>query len=121
MEHWAYFLGKLKSIKEGQGTLLDHTMAAWGTAQGEAGHSLTNLPLMLCGGAGLGVKHQGHIAKKDMWVGSVWETMVDRLGMPRTRLFRTALPGRPQQRRHQGSDLAGECRGRRRGKGRSAA
>jgi hypothetical protein len=89
MEHWAYFLGKLKSIKEGQGTLLDHTMAAWGTAQGEAGHSLKDLPLMLCGGAGLGLKHQGHVAKKDLWIGSVWETMVDRIGMP--------LPGSPER------------------------
>lgn len=82
MEHFAYFLGKLKSIKEGQGTLLDHTMVAWGTAQGEGGHALTDLPMMLCGGAGLGLKHQGHLAKKDMWVGSVWETMVAQLGMP---------------------------------------
>lgn len=89
MEQWAYFLGKLKSIKEGQGTLLDHTLAVWGTAQGEAGHSLDKLPLMLCGGAGLGVKHQGHLAKKDMWVGSVWETMLDRVGMP--------IPATPEQ------------------------
>jgi hypothetical protein len=82
MEQWAYFLGRLKSIKEGQGTLLDHTMAAWGTAQGESGHALTDLPLMLCGGRGFGLKHQGHVVKKDMWVGSVWETMIDRVGMP---------------------------------------
>jgi hypothetical protein len=86
---WAYFLGKLKSIKEGQGTLLDHTMAVWGTVQGEAGHSLTDLPLMLAGGAGLGIKHQGHLAKKDLWIGSVWETMIDRIGMP--------LPGSPER------------------------
>jgi len=89
MEQWAYFLGRLKGIKEGQGTLLDHTMAAWGTVQGEAGHNLTDLPLMLCGGAGLGLKHQGHVAKKDAWIGSVWETMIDRLGMP--------LPGSPEK------------------------
>jgi hypothetical protein len=95
MEHWAYFLGKLKSVKEGQGTLLDHTLAAWGTAQGDAGHALTDLPLMLCGGSALGVKHQGHIAKKDMWVGSVWETMVDRLGMPNP-----GTPERPFQAGH---------------------
>lgn len=82
LEHWAYFLGKLKNTKEGQGTLLDHTLAAWGTAQGESGHSLKDLPLMLCGGTAMGVKHQGHVAKPDMWVGSVWETMVDRVGMP---------------------------------------
>jgi hypothetical protein len=89
MEQWAYFLGKLKSIKEGQGTLLDHTMAAWGTVQGEAGHSLTDLPLLLCGGAGLGIKHQGHVSKKGAWIGSVWETMIDRIGMP--------LPGTPEK------------------------
>ena len=89
MEQWAYFLGRLKGIKEGQGTLLDHTMAVWGTVQGEAGHSLTDLPLLLCGGAGLGLKHQGHVSKKDAWLGSVWETMVDRIGMP--------LPGTPER------------------------
>jgi hypothetical protein len=89
LTEWAYFLGKLKSTQEGQGTLLDHTMAAWGTVQGEAGHAVTDLPLMLCGGAGLGLKHQGHLAKKDVWIGSVWETMIDRLGMP--------LPGSPER------------------------
>jgi hypothetical protein len=91
MEHFAYFLGKLKSIKEGQGNLLDHTMAVWGTSQGEAGHALKDLPLMLCGGAGLGLKHQGHVEKKDMWVGSVWQTMLDRLGMPLPENFQAGL------------------------------
>ncbi len=82
MEHWAYFIGKLKSIKEGNGTLLDHTMAAWATTQGEGGHSEKKLPLMLCGGKALGLKHQGHLPKNDMKIGSVWQTMLDRLGMP---------------------------------------
>jgi hypothetical protein len=44
---------------------------------------------MLAGGAGLGIKHQGHLAKKDVWIGSVWETMIDRIGMP--------LPGSPER------------------------
>ncbi len=82
MEHWAYFIGKLKSIKEGNGTLLDHTMAAWATTQGEGGHSEKKLPLMLCGGKALGLKHQGHLPLNDMKLGSVWQTMLDRLGMP---------------------------------------
>jgi Protein of unknown function (DUF1552) len=82
MEHWAYFLGKLKSIKEGNGTLLDHTVAAWATTNGEGGHAGNKLPMILCGGAGLGLKHQGHIATKDMKVGSVWQTMLQPLGMP---------------------------------------
>jgi hypothetical protein len=39
--------------------------------------------------ARLGLKHQGHVAKKDVWIGSVWETMIDRIGMP--------LPGSPER------------------------
>jgi hypothetical protein len=91
LEQWAYFLDRLQSIKEGQGTLLDHTMAAWVPTAGEAGHAVNNLPLMLCGGAGLGLKHQGHVVKKDMWVGSVWQTMLDRLGMPLPENFQAGL------------------------------
>jgi hypothetical protein len=87
MEHWAYFLGKLKSIKEGNGTLLDHTMAAWATTNGEYGHGRTNLPLILCGGAGLGLKHQGHLVKQGVMIGNVWQTMLNRLGMPVPRDF----------------------------------
>jgi hypothetical protein len=35
MEQWAYFLGKLNGHQGGPGDLLDHTMAVWGTVQGE--------------------------------------------------------------------------------------
>jgi hypothetical protein len=80
---WAYFLGKLKGIKEGDGTLLDHTMAAWATTNGGFNaHDSTLLPLILCGGKALGLKHQGHLVRKDMPVANVWQTMVDRIGMP---------------------------------------
>jgi hypothetical protein len=82
MEYWAYFVGKLKSVKEGQGTLLDHTMAAWATTNGVGGHGRDNLPIILSGGAGLGIKHQGHIVKKNTMIGNVWQTMVERIGMP---------------------------------------
>jgi hypothetical protein len=82
MEFWAYFVGKLKSTKEGQGTLLDHTMAAWATTNGAGGHGRDNLPVILCGGTGLGIKHQGHLVKKNVMIGNVWQTMVDRIGMP---------------------------------------
>jgi hypothetical protein len=82
MEYWAYFVGRLKSVKEGQGTLLDHTMAAWATTNGAGGHGRDDLPIILCGGAGLGIKHQGHVRKKGTMVGNVWQTMIDRIGMP---------------------------------------
>ena len=92
---------KLKSIKEGQGTLLDHTLAAWATTNGAGGHGRDDLPLILCGGAALGIKHQGHLVKKGVMVGNVWQTIVDRIGMPLPKGF----PGRPGEWRDFGSAL----------------
>jgi hypothetical protein len=83
MEEWADFLGKLKSVKEGHGTLLDNTMAAWATTNGGTNaHSQKQLPLILCGGSALGLKHQGHLPKKEMPVANVWQTVVEKVGMP---------------------------------------
>jgi len=80
---WAYFLGKLKGVKEGSGTLLDSTMAAWATTNGGFNaHDSTLLPLILCGGSALGLKHQGHLVQKDVQVANVWQTVVNRIGMP---------------------------------------
>jgi hypothetical protein len=82
MEFWADFIGKLKSVKEGNGTLLDHTIASWATTNGYGGHGRDHLPLILCGGAALGIKHQGHLIKPDVMIADVWKTVVDRIGMP---------------------------------------
>jgi hypothetical protein len=83
LSEWAYFLGKLQAVKEGEGTLLDHTMAAWATTNGGPNaHSAKQLPLILCGGSALGLKHQGHLVKTDLPMASVWQTVVDRVGMP---------------------------------------
>jgi len=83
MEEWAYFLNKLKAIKEGDGTLLDHTLVAYGSSGGSINaHNNHHLPTMLAGGARLGVKHQGHIIKEDMRLGNLWRTVFDRMGVP---------------------------------------
>jgi len=80
---WGYFLGKLKSVKEGNGTLLDNTLAAWATTNGGPNaHDSKMLPLLFCGGKALGVKHQGHMIQKDVPIANVWQTVVDRVGMP---------------------------------------
>jgi hypothetical protein len=82
MEEWAYFLGKLKSIKEGDGTLLDHTMVAYGSSGGSINaHHNHHLPTMIAGGARLGLKHQGHIVKEDMRLGNLWRTVFDRMNV----------------------------------------
>ncbi len=83
MEEWAYFLDKLKSIKGGDGTLLDHTLVAYGSSGGSINaHHNHDLPTMLAGGARLGLKHQGHLVKEGT---SAWVTLAnvfDRLGVP---------------------------------------
>lgn len=80
---WAYFLDKLKSVKEGSGTLLDNTIAAWATTNGGPNaHDSKMLPLVLCGGSALGLKHQGHLVQKDLPIANVWQTVVERVGMP---------------------------------------
>ena len=43
MGHWNYFLDRLASIKEGDSSLLDHTMLGFSSGMG-IGHSKTNLP-----------------------------------------------------------------------------
>ncbi len=88
MEDWAYFLGKLKAIKEGDGSLLDHTLVAYGSSGGVINaHHNHHLPTMLAGGARLGVKHQGHIIKEDVRLGNLWMTVFDRMNVPIPRNF----------------------------------
>jgi len=60
-----YFLGKLESIPDGDGTLLDHTMILWASNMGDSNlHSHTNVAHMVIGGA-MG-QHKGgtHIKAK---------------------------------------------------------
>ena len=88
MEEWCYFLNKLQGIKEGDGTLLDHTLVAYGSSGGSINaHHNHHLPAMLAGGAKLGVKHQGHIVKEDVRLGNLWATMFDRMQVPLPKNF----------------------------------
>lgn len=55
MKHFAGFLERLKSIEDGDGTLLDHTMVLFGSGMANANsHTNSNLPVVLAGG---GFKH----------------------------------------------------------------
>jgi len=88
LEEWAYFLNKLKSVKEGDATLLDHTLASYGSSGGAINaHHNHHLPTMLAGGARLGVKHQGHIIKEDVRLGNLWSTVFDRMQVPLPKNF----------------------------------
>jgi hypothetical protein len=48
---FAYLLGKLQSVKEGNGTLLDNTLVVWGREMGTTSHKMQPVNLILAGGA----------------------------------------------------------------------
>ncbi|MBC7789513.1 MAG: DUF1552 domain-containing protein [Anaerolineae bacterium] len=59
VELFAYFLGKLKATRDGDGTLLDNSMIVYGSALADGNrHTHEDLPLMLAGHGG-GKLHPG--------------------------------------------------------------
>jgi hypothetical protein len=61
-EQFAYFLGRLAETKDAHGPLLDTTMALYGSGMAFGhSHGNANLPLVLAGGAQLGLKHGAHL------------------------------------------------------------
>jgi hypothetical protein len=65
LERLGRFLSFLKQTKEGAGSMLDSTLILFGSGMnsGAGGdHSPKNLPLLVAGGRGLGLKHGQHLA-----------------------------------------------------------
>lgn len=62
MEQFAYFLERLKSIPEGDGTLLDQCMIVYGSGLSDGNrHNNENLPVLLAGSGGGAVQTGRHI------------------------------------------------------------
>ena len=83
VEQFARFLAKLKSIEDGAGTLLDHSMVLFGSGMGNANsHTNSNLPLILAGGS---FQHGEHKAYPDKGLGkkplcNLYVSMLQRFG-----------------------------------------
>lgn len=79
MKQFAYFLEKLKSIKEGEGTLLDNCMIVYGSAIGDGNaHNHDNLPILLAGRGGGAFKPGQHIKlSKETPLTNLYLTMLD--------------------------------------------
>ena len=59
---FSYFLDRLSEVQDGEGALLDSTMALYGSGLSYGNsHGTTSLPLVVAGGAGLGMKHGSHV------------------------------------------------------------
>jgi hypothetical protein len=83
MEQFAYFLGKLKSIPDGDGTLLDHTMIVYGSGLSDGNrHNHHDLPCILAGGAHGSFKMGRHIRyPAETPMNNLFMTMLDRMGV----------------------------------------
>jgi hypothetical protein len=58
-----------------------YTLLTWSSGGTLNAHNNTDLPTMLVGGHKLGIKHQGHLDKKDVRPGNLWQTMFGVLGV----------------------------------------
>lgn len=81
---FAEFLVKLKATKEGNGTLLDHSLYLYGSGIGNPNiHDHTNLPILVAGGAAGGMKGGRHLRfAKPMPLANLHLTLLDKVGVP---------------------------------------
>ena len=80
----AYFAQKLQSIKEGDGTLLDHSLILYGTNMGNSNQHLHyDVPHVLLGGASGRLKGNRHLAfpSKTATTGNLLLSVLDKFGI----------------------------------------
>jgi len=77
----AYLLGRLKSIREGDGTLLDHCMIAYGSGNSDGDrHNHDDLPLLLAGRGGGTITTGRHIRlPKETPITNLWCSLLERM------------------------------------------
>ncbi len=83
MSLFSYFLGKLKSTREGNGTLLDNSLLLCGSGMGNPDvHDHVNLPIVVAGGAAGNVKGGHHIRyKQPTPLANLHLTLLDKVGV----------------------------------------
>ncbi len=84
IKQFTYLLDKLKAIRDGDGTLLDHSMIVYGSglADGNA-HQHNNLPTVLAGRGGGTLRPGRHVRYADETpITNLFLSMLDRMGVP---------------------------------------
>ena len=84
MEQFAYFLDKLRSIREGDGTVLDHSMIVYGSGISDGDrHNHDDLPILIAGKGGGTLKGGRHLVyPKNTPLNNLYLSMLDRVGLP---------------------------------------
>jgi hypothetical protein len=81
MKQFAYLLSKLKEVKEGDGTLLDHCLLAYGSGNSDGNrHNHDDLPIVLAGRGGGTVKPGQHLRyAKETPLANLWVSLLERV------------------------------------------
>ncbi len=79
---FAYLLGKLKDIREGDGTLLDNCMIAYGSGNSDGNrHNHDDLPILLAGKGSGTIRAGRHVRyARNTPLNNLWLSMLDRVG-----------------------------------------
>jgi hypothetical protein len=81
IQQLAYLLKKLKTIKEGEATLLDNSMVIYGSGNADGDrHDHDNLPTLVCGkGAGTITTGRHIHMEKETPINNLWLSLLDRM------------------------------------------
>jgi hypothetical protein len=81
VENLAYLLDKLHSVREGDGTLLDQAMIAYGSGLGDGNaHNHDNLPVLVAGRGGGTIQAGRHVKlDKETPLNNLWLSLLDRI------------------------------------------
>jgi hypothetical protein len=84
IETLAYFLDRLRSTPDGDGSLLDHSVILYGSGLSDGNmHLHNNLPILLAGGGGGKIKGGRHLRyPADTPMPSLYGTLLDMVGVP---------------------------------------
>ena len=87
IEQFAYLLGKLKSIPEGPGSLLDSAMIVYGSGISDGDrHNHDDLPIVMAGKGGGTIKPGRHLKVDAQPLNNLYLSMLERMGVPLDRL-----------------------------------
>jgi len=83
VEQYAYLLGRMQELKEGEGSLLDHCMLGFGSPIRDGNsHNPRNVPVVLAGGSRVGMKTGRHLVfDEGTPLCSLWLSMLETAGV----------------------------------------
>ncbi len=81
---YQYFLEKMRSMPDGDGSLLDHSLLVYGSALSDGNmHLYKDLPVLLVAGGATGIQGGRHIRyPENTPMANLYLTLLDKLGIP---------------------------------------